>query len=141
MGYFKRDKLKQLIDYITEMPTEDEHKRGHKFPFLVNEIFSLDNQKINDKFFNIEEEEPEEKPSKVEKEDDEDSSSESDEGLKKDEAQTKSSDEEDEHEGGIKVPEVQQPIEGLDADAKENTGISTDSNSSGEEVKEQQDIV
>ena len=121
------------------MPTEDEHKRGHKFPFLVNEIFSLDNQKINDKFFNIEEEEPEEKPSKTEKDHDGDSSS--DEGSKKDEAQTKSSDEEDEDDGGIKVPEVQQPIEGLDADGKENSGISTDSNSSGEEVKEHQDIV
>lgn len=139
MGYFKRDKLKQLIDYITAMPTEDEHKRGHKFPFLVNEIFSLDNQKINDKFFNIEEEEPEEKPSKTEKDHDGDSSS--DEGSKKDEAQTKSSDEEDEDDGGIKVPEVQQPIERLDADGKENSGISTDSNSSGEEVKEHQDIV
>ncbi len=54
LNYFKRDKLKELIDFITVMPDEDDQKRGHKFPFLVNEIFSLDNQKLNEKFFNIE---------------------------------------------------------------------------------------
>jgi hypothetical protein len=36
------------------MPEEDDHKKGHKFPFIVNELFSLDNGKINEKFFNDE---------------------------------------------------------------------------------------
>lgn len=36
------------------MPESDDHKKGHKFPFVVNELFSLDNQKLNDKFFNDE---------------------------------------------------------------------------------------
>jgi len=71
--FLKRDRLKQLIDYITTMPEEDDQKTGHKFPFVVNELFSLDNSKINDKFFNeeiFEEESTEEK-----KEDSEDEGS------------------------------------------------------------------
>lgn len=54
LNYFKRDKLKLLIDYITKYPEEDDQKKGHKFPFLVNEIFSLDNGKLNEKFFSEE---------------------------------------------------------------------------------------
>lgn len=29
LKYFKRDKLKILIDYITKMPAEDDHRKGH----------------------------------------------------------------------------------------------------------------
>jgi len=52
--FLKRDRVKRLIDYITKMPESDDHKKGHKFPFIVNELFSLDNSKINEKFFNDE---------------------------------------------------------------------------------------
>jgi len=52
--FLKRDRVKRLIDYITKMPESDDHKKGHKFPFIVNELFSLDNGKINEKFFNDE---------------------------------------------------------------------------------------
>jgi hypothetical protein len=96
MNYFKRDRLKDLINFIIEMPTEDEHNRGHKFPFLVNEIFSLDNSKINEKFFSVEEEEPEEKPTIKKAEDDIDSSSE--DWTKPEDDLTKSSDEEENEE-------------------------------------------
>ena len=60
LKYFRRDKLKTLIDYITKVPEEDTHDRGHKFPFVVGELFALDLTKINDKFFNEEEDEVEE---------------------------------------------------------------------------------
>lgn len=43
LKFLKRDRVKSLIDYITKMPEEDDHKKGHKFPFVVNELFSLDN--------------------------------------------------------------------------------------------------
>ena len=49
--YFDHDKLKVLIDYITVMPTEDEHNRGHKYPFLAGEVFNCEINQILDKFF------------------------------------------------------------------------------------------
>jgi hypothetical protein len=55
--------MKQLINYITVVPAEDDHTKGHKYPFLVNELFALDNSKINEKFFS---EEIYEEPSKKE---------------------------------------------------------------------------
>lgn len=31
----------ELISYITEMPPEEcDHNRGHRFPFLANQIFT-----------------------------------------------------------------------------------------------------
>ena len=49
--YFDHDKLKVLIDYITVMPLEDEHNRGHKYPFLAGEVFNCEINQILDKFF------------------------------------------------------------------------------------------
>jgi hypothetical protein len=49
--YLDREKIKQLIDFITVMPEEDEHKRGHKYPFLANEVFSCDMTEVLEKFF------------------------------------------------------------------------------------------
>lgn len=43
-----RDKISELIDYIIEMPTEDEHKRGHKYPFVAAEIFNAEVMAIID---------------------------------------------------------------------------------------------
>ena len=45
---------------ITEMPTEDEFKRGHKYPFVVSEILSMDIQEIQAVFFKSIEEEDQE---------------------------------------------------------------------------------
>ncbi len=42
--------MKKLIEYITKEPTEDEHKRGHKFPFMSAEILSAEISKIMDFF-------------------------------------------------------------------------------------------
>lgn len=49
--YFDHDKLKVLIDYITVMPLEDVHNRGHKFPFLAGEIFNCEINQLLDRFF------------------------------------------------------------------------------------------
>lgn len=46
-----RKRVKQLIDLITVMPEEDEHKRGHKYPFVVYEIFNSEVQEIINVFF------------------------------------------------------------------------------------------
>jgi hypothetical protein len=66
--YLNREKIKELIDLITVMPETDEHNRGHKYPFLANEVFNCDIQEIGDKFFispadDVEPEEPDEEAS------------------------------------------------------------------------------
>lgn len=42
--------VKKLIEYITKEPTEDEHKRGHKYPFMSAEILNAEISKILDFF-------------------------------------------------------------------------------------------
>ena len=52
--FFKRPIMKSLIDYITVMPESEEDttfEQGHKFPFVVNELFSTENQALIEKFF------------------------------------------------------------------------------------------
>jgi hypothetical protein len=66
--YLNREKIKELIDLITVMPETDEHNRGHKYPFLANEVFNCDIQEISDRFFispadDVEPEEPEDEAS------------------------------------------------------------------------------
>ena len=34
--WFDHEKVKELIDYITIVPEEDEHDRGHKYPFVAH---------------------------------------------------------------------------------------------------------
>lgn len=42
--------VKKLIEYITKEPTEDEHKRGHKYPFMSAEILNAEINKVLDFF-------------------------------------------------------------------------------------------
>lgn len=49
--YLNREKIRELIDLITVMPETDEHNRGHKYPFLANEVFNCDISEVIDKFF------------------------------------------------------------------------------------------
>lgn len=42
--------MKFLVDYIIKEPTVDEHKKGHKFPFVAAEILNCDVNKINEYF-------------------------------------------------------------------------------------------
>jgi hypothetical protein len=43
----------KLIDYISVMPEEDSHDRGHKYPFTAAEVFGTESQTILDKFFEL----------------------------------------------------------------------------------------
>jgi hypothetical protein len=41
-----------LLSYITEVPKEtDSHERAHKLPFMVGDIFGIDNNGLLDAFF------------------------------------------------------------------------------------------
>lgn len=52
LNYFDHDKLKVLIDYITVIPEEnDGHDRGHKYPFMASQIFSMEISSLLDHFF------------------------------------------------------------------------------------------
>jgi hypothetical protein len=42
--------VKNLIDYIIREPEGDDHKKGHKYPFMASEILNCDVNKINDFF-------------------------------------------------------------------------------------------
>jgi len=70
----KRNFIK-LMDYIITMPSEeDTHERKHKYPFMINELFSQDGIYLLNPFFEEEpeEEEPESYPEKSEPEECED---------------------------------------------------------------------
>ena len=49
--WMNRDRVKQLLDMILVMPEEDEHKRGHKYPFVASEVLSCDIRELFDLFF------------------------------------------------------------------------------------------
>lgn len=60
-SYFSNSQnVKDLINYIIKEPTEDEHKRGHKFPFNACEILCSENQSILKKIFDENKNEDEE---------------------------------------------------------------------------------
>jgi hypothetical protein len=57
--------MRQLIDYATKMPLEDDYRKGHKFPFNACEIICSENGFILEKLL---------EPTHVENEEDSDSS-------------------------------------------------------------------
>lgn len=41
-----------LLSFVTEMPKEDDsHDRAHRLPFLVGDLFAIDNNGLLDVFF------------------------------------------------------------------------------------------
>lgn len=55
MDFFTRDKIIELIYYVTEMPNEnDDNNRIYKYPFVSSEILSWDSPAILDTFFRVE---------------------------------------------------------------------------------------
>ena len=51
LPFFTNEVMIKLIDYSLKMPTEDDPKKGHKFPFNATEIICSHNSAITDKFF------------------------------------------------------------------------------------------
>ncbi|CAI2375846.1 unnamed protein product [Moneuplotes crassus] len=65
----KKKNMKDLLSYILEEPPADaSHNRGHKFPFMVSEIFGNSMSKLFGIFFS---DEPEEDPSNAKNDEDE----------------------------------------------------------------------
>ena len=54
--YFDRDKIKQLIKYITEVPKENEYNIGYKYPYVASEMLKSAGERIQDMIVFTEEE-------------------------------------------------------------------------------------
>ena len=54
--YFNRDKIKQLIKYITEIPKENEYNIGYKYPYVASEMLKSAGERIQDMIVFTEEE-------------------------------------------------------------------------------------
>jgi len=52
LPFFSDEVIKKLIDYSTKMPTNEDQKYGHKFPFNATEILCSDNIILIEKFLN-----------------------------------------------------------------------------------------
>ena len=65
-SFFNEQKnIKDLLDYVLIEPSEDDHRKGHKFPFLACEILCSENPVLLKNIFD------ESKPGEEEEEDDE----------------------------------------------------------------------
>lgn len=141
--YLDREKIKQLIDLITVMPEEDEHNRGHKYPFTANEVFNWDIQEVIDKFFiapcdDVQEEPEPEHPTEDEdstkfesgfEKDNDDSGSDSeedDEGREHDDHEKEEQTDEKKVEKDLNVVDLE--VEADKADKPETESIETEEN-------------
>jgi hypothetical protein len=67
--FMDRKQVSKLLDYVIQMPPSDAtHTRGHKLPFVANEVFATENAKILDQFFNLPKPKEEEEEEKKEEE-------------------------------------------------------------------------
>ena len=52
LSLISNEAIRKLIDYATKMPTSDDQKVGHKFPFNAAELLCADNSGIQDRLMN-----------------------------------------------------------------------------------------
>ena len=68
IDYFNKKRIKQMLDYIIKEPKEDDHNKGHKFPFLCSRILNVEEEKIMNYFLKTNKELKEERNKKEENE-------------------------------------------------------------------------
>ena len=52
LSILSNEAIRKLIDYATRMPSSDDQKIGHKFPFNATEILCADNSSIQERVMN-----------------------------------------------------------------------------------------
>ncbi len=67
--YFNSEKIKKLIKLITEEPEEEDHLKGHKFPYVAYEILKSNCPFISKRFVLNEQEYDEEYPEIINEDD------------------------------------------------------------------------
>ena len=50
INFFTKEKIKQMLDYIIKEPKDDDHNKGHKFPFLCSKIFDIEEKNMMNYF-------------------------------------------------------------------------------------------
>ena len=68
IDYFNKERIKQMLDYIIKEPKEDDHNKGHKFPFLCSRLLNVEEENIMNYFLKTNKELKEEKNKKEENE-------------------------------------------------------------------------
>ena len=122
--YFNKNKIKQLIKYITEEPKNDDYFIGHKFPYIscemlksecpyIQDLFVLTDNEYNEKYKNSEQNKiniNEKSIDKIDKNKKEDE--------KKDEEDTKEEDKKDEEKG--EEEDKNKRIDAIEGEEKED---------------------
>ena len=52
LSILSNEAIRKLIDYATRMPSSDDQKIGHKYPFNATEILCADNSSIQERIMN-----------------------------------------------------------------------------------------
>ena len=68
IDYFNKSRIKQVLDYIIKEPKEDDHNKGHKFPFLCSRLLNVEEENIMNFFLKTNKELKEERKKKEENE-------------------------------------------------------------------------
>ena len=68
IDYFNKARIKQMLDYIIKEPKEDDHNKGHKFPFLCSRLLNVEEENIMNYFLKTNKELKEERSKKEEEE-------------------------------------------------------------------------
>ena len=68
IDYFNKSRIKQMLDYIIKEPKEDDHNKGHKFPFLCSRLLNVEEENIMNFFLKTNKELKEERKKKEENE-------------------------------------------------------------------------
>jgi len=68
IDYFNKERIKQMLDYIIKEPKEDDHNKGHKFPFLCSRLLNVEEGNIMNYFLKTNKELKEERNKKEENE-------------------------------------------------------------------------
>jgi hypothetical protein len=51
INYLNKEKVKQMLDYIIKEPKEDDHNKGHKFPYICSKLFNVEEKDVMKYFF------------------------------------------------------------------------------------------
>eukprot|EP00340_Litonotus_pictus_P010305 CAMPEP_0170516470 /NCGR_PEP_ID=MMETSP0209-20121228/2667_1 /TAXON_ID=665100 ORGANISM="Litonotus pictus, Strain P1" /NCGR_SAMPLE_ID=MMETSP0209 /ASSEMBLY_ACC=CAM_ASM_000301 /LENGTH=952 /DNA_ID=CAMNT_0010801359 /DNA_START=54 /DNA_END=2912 /DNA_ORIENTATION=- len=51
IDYFSFEQITKLLDYMIKEPVEDDHKTGHKYPFIACEVLNCNVERLSEMFF------------------------------------------------------------------------------------------
>lgn len=137
INFFTRERIRRLIKLITVMPEVDEHKRGHKYPYVASEIFNCEIYQVLDMFFTFGSEEPERSPEEDKKEEEEEDKSGS--GFKSQEKEDSTADEVNVEELDVKIEKDPEDKEDSQEEEKAKETVESNTPSEGEQKPQEEE--